>query len=348
MNKRATLKDIARATGVHVSTVSRALDPNRATSLTDDVITRVKEAAQRLGYRPNRAAYSLRTNRTMTIGVMIPDITNMIFPPIVRGIESIMEPRGYASIIVNTDSQRGRERHLLGILQDRGVDGIIHIAALLNDPTIVDAANQGLPVVTLNRRIDGTNIPFVVNDEEGGICAAFDHLMACGHTRIAHLAGPLDLSTGQFRLQAFRAAARKAGFDPDAMAVAVAERFDEDEGGRCADEILRTAPETTALLCANDRLALGAINRLRSLGIRCPQDMSVTGFNDMPFLDMIPPGLTTVRVQQYEAGVIAARHLLRILDGHGDDVPMETILPVLLVKRASVGPPRSNALVKQG
>lgn len=340
MNKRVTLKDIAKATGVHVSTVSRALDPNRDTPLTKDVLDKVKEAADRLGYRPNRVAYSLRTNRTMTIGVMIPDITNTLFPPIVRGIESVMEPEGYASILVNTDSQPGREVALLGTLQDRGVDGVIHTAALRSDPSIVRAATAGLPVVTLNRKIEGTSIPYVINDESAGIRAVFAHLVEHGHSCIAHLAGPSELSTGQLRRDAFLDAARSHGLRPSELLVIEAHRFDEDEGRRCAREILERDPKTTAILCANDRLALGALQALKDRELNCPGDVSLTGFNDMPLVDLIPPGLTTVRIRQFRAGQTAARHLLSLIRGEADSVPQETILPVELVERASVAAPR--------
>lgn len=344
MNKRVTLKDIAHATGVHVSTVSRALDPKRDTPLTDDVVLRIRQAAEKLGYRPNRIASSLRTQRTMTIGVMIPDITNMIFPPIVRGIESVMEPLGYASIIVNTDSQRGREQRLVEILQDRGVDGIIHTAVLLEDPTIERAAGAGLPVVTLNRRIEGTHIPYIINDEAAGISAVFNLLYDLGHRHIAHLAGPQLLSTGQLRLNAFRAAAADRGLDAKAMTIVEAAQFHETDGRRSASEILLRAPETTAILCANDRLALGAIDHCRNVGLSCPADISITGFNDMPLLELIPPRLTTVRIQQFEAGAAAARLMAAILAGQGEDVPVETILPVLLVERDSVAAPRSAGM----
>lgn len=342
MNKRVTLKDIARATGVHVSTVSRALDPKRDTPLTEDVVTRIRETAEKLGYRPNQIASSLRTQRTMTIGVMIPDITNLIFPPILRGIESVMEPLGYASIIVNTDSQKGREQRLVEILQDRGVDGIIHTAVLLDDPTIVRAAAAGLPVVTLNRKIEGTQIPYIINDETAGINAVFSLLYDKGHRRIAHLAGPRALSTGQLRLDAFRAAALRNGIDPDSLIIIEANQFDESDGRCAAADILRADPGTTAILCANDRLALGAIDQCRTLGLRCPEDISVTGFNDMPFLDMIPPRLTTVRIQQFDAGVVAARHMAAMLSGRGATVPIETILPVQLIERDSVAAPRTE------
>lgn len=342
MNKRVTLKDIAKATGVHVSTVSRALDPNRGTSITSDVVQKVQKAAKDLGYRPNRVAYSLRTNRTMTVGVMIPDITNTLFPPMVRGIESVMEPAGYASILVNTDNQAGREVGLLGTLQDRGVDGIIHAAAFRSEPSILEAVENGLSVVTLNRKIEASDIPYVINDEGEGICLLFAHLYQAGHRRIAHIAGPQDLSTGQLRQRAFENTAKKHGLEPSSLPIVCAERFDEEQGRILARQVLQNAPDTTALLCANDRLALGAMQAITALGLECPGDVSVTGFNDMPLLDLVSPGLTTVRIQQFSAGERAARTLLQMLQGNGEDIERAVVMPVKLVSRASVAPPRGE------
>lgn len=337
--KRITLKDIARVTGVHVSTVSRALDPVERKAITEEVVNRIQAAADMLGYRPNRIAAGLRTSRTMTVGVMIPDITNVIFPPILRGIESVLEPLGYASIIVNTDSERDRESRLVDVLRDRGVDGIIHTAALRSDPSIAKAAEEGLPVVTLNRKVENTEIPYVINDEEAGVCGMLRHLRDLGHRRIANLAGPQDLSTGQLRLAAFHMAANSMSIEVDPSLVVTAIRFDEHEGARCVRELLSAGRNFTAILCANDRLALGAIDELREHGIDCPREVSVTGFNDMPFLELIRPKLTTVRIQQHSAGRTAATILLQLMNSQtSEEVPLETILPVELVIRESTAP----------
>ncbi len=341
MKTRVTLKDIARETGVHVSTVSRALDPNTRTSLTNEVVERIKAAAEKLGYRPNKLAYGLRTNRTMTVGVMIPDITNMLFPPIVRGIESVLEPLGYASMIVNTDNQEEREGRLIEVLRERGVDGIIHAAVLRSDPKIAEVAAQGLPVITLNRRIEDSNIAYVINDEYAGIRMMLEFLFGQGHRRIAHLAGPLNLSTGQLRLDAFRRASDELGLSVPSSLITASARFDEDEGRRCAEVLLDSVEPFTAILCANDRLALGAIDKLRQRGLECPNDVAVTGFNDMPFLDLIKPRLTTIRIQQFEAGQMVAKLLLDLIGPLPEDVSQETILPVELVVRDSVAPPKA-------
>ena len=343
MARRVTLKDVATEAGVHVSTVSRALDPNTRHAITEDVATHVRTVAARLGYRPNRIAAGLRTNRTMTVGIVIPDITNVLFPPIVRGIESVLEPQGYASILVNTDSDPEREARLLDVLRERGVDGIIHTAALRDDPAILDAARAGLPLVTLNRKVEGTAIPYVINDERGGIAMLVRHLTALGHRAIAHIAGPQDLSTGRMRLDAFREAMAAAGLPLHERLMVPTTRFDEAEGARATAALMRQDQRFTAILAANDRLALGAIRQLKAAGLVCPRDVSVTGYNDMPFLDMIEPALTTVRIEQFEAGRVAARLLLDAMSGVGQI--WNVVLPVELVVRDSTAIPVATAIV---
>jgi LacI family transcriptional regulator len=331
--KRTTLKDIAEAVGLHVSTVSRALDPNMRGSISGEVAERVIETARAMGYRPNRMAYGLRTNRSLTTGIVLPDIANVIFPPIVRGVESVLEPVGYASFIVNTDNSPRREEWLLETLLDRGVDGVVHAAASRQDPAGLELVRQGVPVVSVNRRIVGTSVPFVVNDEAGGIGQVFGHLWELGHRAIGHIAGQQDTSTGHSRLEAFGACSEARGIGDWRGRVAVSEGYTQAEGRRCMEALLGNGGAMTAVVAANDMLALGAIEALRAHGLHCPEDVSVTGFNDMPFLELIPPALTTVRIEQFAAGAAAAELLLRLMR---EEEGVESVtLPVSLRVRAS-------------
>ncbi len=345
--KSITLKDIARETGVHVSTVSRALTPNARASLSPEVVQKVRSAAQNMGYRPNRLASGLRTKRTMSVGVMIPDITNSLFPPIVRGVESILEAEGYASILVNTDSDPGREARLYDVLRERGVDGVVNAAVERQDPA-VEKLFEEFPVVTVNRKVEGTSIPSVISDDVGGVTALVDHLRNAGHERIGHIAGPTTASTGVVRRAAFETVMRDRGSSSISDLIVHSSAYNEAEGERCADELLDRNTEITALLCANDRLAIGALESLARRGLSCPEDISVTGFNDIPFLDLIPPGLTTVQILQFEIGQTAAEILLKMMNGPTRHVPATTILPVTLIERGSVAPPaRSRQRTRQ-
>lgn len=338
--KRVTLKDIARATGVHVSTVSRALNPTPSASLTEDVVQRIRATARQMGYSPNLSAFSLRTNRTMTVGVLIPDITNPIFPPILRGIESVLDPLGYASLIVNTDNRTAREKSLLESLRGRGVDGIIHAGVLERDRSLADDLLFGVPMVTVNRRVSAPNIPCVVNDDEQGIGMILQHLIDLGHRNVVHIAGPILSSTGHQRREAFLKEARAHDLLTGPGAVFEAAAYDEAPGAECARAAMRARPDTTALLCANDRLAIGAIRALSELGMSCPRDISVTGFNDMPMVDMIPPGLTTIRIRSSEVGKAAGSLLAKMMTEPHEVVPSQIIMPVAMVLRNSTAKPR--------
>ncbi|MDG2407014.1 MAG: LacI family DNA-binding transcriptional regulator [Paracoccaceae bacterium] len=342
MKRPATLKDIAKETGVHVSTVSRALDPNGQKILTDGVVEKIRACATRMGYRKNNLAFGLRTSRTMTIGVIIPDLTNTLFPPIVRGIESVLEARGYTSIIVNTDNEADRKIKLLDVLLERGVDGIIDAAADILDPKMIDAFEQGLPIVSVNRQIEGSSIPSIINDDAEGIRLLVKHLVEKGHRKIANVAGPQSLTTGRTRLKVFEETLKdlELTFFPDL--VEVTSRYDEDEGRRATEFLLDKRLEFTALVCSNDRLAIGALEALKMRDLKCPDHISVTGYNNLPYLRMALPGLTTINIQKFNIGQASAELLLRSIDDPDALIPSCTILPVKLIERGSVKPPSAS------
>jgi LacI family transcriptional regulator len=341
--KRPTLKDVADAVGVHTSTVSRALNPKTRHYITKEISDKILKASASLNYRQNAAAYTLRTNRTRIIGVIIPDITNPVFPPIIRGIEDALANQGYMAIVVNTDGALPREASVIDMLCGRGVDGVIAASVERDDPALRRLADDGIPVVTVNRRMDDPCIASIVNDEDQGIRSVLNHLVALGHRRIANIAGPQNLSTGKGRLDAFLRHRDDLGVPADERLIILADGFNEGEGERCAEALLAKQADFTALVCSNDRLAIGAIAALRRQGHAVPTDISVTGFNDMPMVDRLEPALTTVRVQQYAAGRMAAETLLTRLEqnGGGETARHEVLLPVELVVRASTARPRA-------
>lgn len=341
MKKNVTIKDIARAAGVHVSTVSRALSPSSGVSLSADVVAKIQKTAQRMEYRPNRIASGLRTKRTMTVGIMLPDIENALFPPIVRGIESALEPAGYTTIMVNTDDKSAREKSLFDVLISRGVDGIITAAVKHIDPELASMA-QDVAIVTVNRRIEGARIPSVVNDDAGGIRMMLQKLYDVGHRHIGHIAGPEELSTGVQRRSAFETVCQTIGLSCPTSLIATSKRYTEEEGIRCAAEILEKNTDVTALLCANDRLAIGAIEAITKKGLNCPIDISVTGFNDIPFLDLMTPKLSTVRILQFDVGRIAAETLLKKMIEPEAQVSETIIMPVRIIERDSIAPPKKR------
>ena len=204
-----------------------------------------------------------------------------------------------------------------------------------HDPAAAKIADQ-IPVVTANRRAFGSGIPSVVNDDAGGIKAVFDLLVKNNHSEIGYIGGPRDLSTGNARNDAFLEASKIHGIDAKPENSIFAVKYSEDEGSKCADLLLERNSEITAILCANDRLAIGALEALAERGLECPKDISVTGFNDIPMSDRIPPGLTTVRVLQFDVGRISAELLLKKINQVDLAVPETTIMPVTVIERGSV------------
>ena len=195
-DRPATLRDVATAAGVHPATASRALNPGTRLLVSEETAQRVTEAAARLGYRPNPVARSLRTRRSNTIGVLIPDLNNPLFPPIVRGIEDRLAEHGYVALIGNTDADLAKERLVFDQMRARHVDGFVLGTATAGSPILAEAAAADVPVVLMNRTSPDHPFSSVSVDNEQGVRAAVAHLAALGHTVIGHIAGPQDASTG--------------------------------------------------------------------------------------------------------------------------------------------------------
>lgn len=339
MPRRVTIDDVARLAEVHKATVSRALNAQTRDQVNAETLKRVKRAARQLGYVPNAMARGLRTSRSMTIGVIIPDLMNPIFPPIIRGIEHVLQAQGYTVLIANTDSHDEVEVSAFESLLQRRVDGFILATGRLDDqPVVEEAATADVPVVLVNRDSGVGRYPLVSGDNARGIELAVTHLVELGHPRIIHVAGPPNFSTTRTRAEAFEAAATRAGVEHDTI---YATALSTDAGFEAAEKLLSdngVAP--SALVAGNDLVALGLIRRLRVQGLRCPDEVSVVGFNDMPFAGDFWPPLTTVRMPLREIGAEAARLLLRGIEV-GEQEAATLTLPVSLVVRGSTGPFRS-------
>jgi LacI family transcriptional regulator len=336
-----TIRDVARLAQVHPGTVSRALNEDTRTLVSPETADRVIKAAEELGYRPNRMARGLKTNRSHTIGVLIPDITNPLFPPILRGIEDRLEEAGYTSLIVNTDNDPERERSHLEAMGARQVDGFISATARLDRELLADLAARGVPLVLVNRSLEDGRVAAVAVDDRHGIRLAVRHVIELGHRRIGHVAGPQNLSTGHRRHVSFLETMHGAGLDVAGGYVRFGASFTEEVGARVCAVMLERAPEMTAIVAANDLLAIGCYDALEARGLRCPDDVSIVGFNDMPLIDHLRPPLTSVRVPQREIGQVAADLLLERLGGNSQTV-REILLEPTLVVRGSTAPPRSR------
>jgi LacI family transcriptional regulator, galactose operon repressor len=327
-----TIKDVARRCGVHASTVSRVLNPSTRAMVSVALAERVLRAADRLGYRRNPLASGLRTRRSYTIGVLIPDLTNPVFPPIVRGVERTLSASGFIAILADSANDQRNEQAMLENLQSRQIDGLILATAHRKDPVVAACIERSIPLVLVNRSVEDHAISAVVNDDELGIRLALEHLIALGHRKIAYVGGPQNTSTGYARYRAFRKVARALGIPLEQSITVNARSFDETAGAQALDRIFGSGVGFSAVVAANDLLALGCCDAIASRGLNCPRDVSVTGFNDMPFVGRCNPPLTTVHIQHDELGVQAARLLLQRISEPQAPATLLRLAPHLVVR----------------
>jgi len=337
MADRPTIRDVADLAGVHPGTVSRALDPRREGRISAPTAERIRSAARRLGYAPDPIARSLRVRRSAVIGVVVPDLANPVFPPIVQGIEDTLAEAGYTALIANTGNDLGRERDRIAALQARRCEGYIVASATLDGTTIGRLTSAAEPVVLVNREIDNPTLPSVSSDDRAGIWAAMQHLSDLGHRVIAHLTGPPNLSVVRARAEAFRSSADRLGLDPDLLIIRHCPTLGVADAKDAALAVLAEIPATTAILAGNDLMALGCYAAAQLAGRPCPSSISIVGYNDMPFVEWWRPALSTVAIPQYDIGREAARLLLEQIDNSGDRPAKQILMPTSLTVRASTG-----------
>jgi LacI family transcriptional regulator len=327
---KVNIKDVAARANVHPSTVSRVMNPETRAMVSTAVAERITAIANEMGYARSPLASGLRTGKSFTIGVIIPDLSNPVFPPVVRGIERTLAAAGYIAILADSDNSQISEQAVFESMRARRIEGLILATAHIDDPLVSQCVRENLPVVLVNRTTDTPEASSVANNDELGIELAVSHLKSLGHRKIAFLGGPQDTSTGRDRRQAFL---NTSGSDPGLAICCNA--FTEQAGRDGMAEILEQEQAFTAVVAANDLLALGCYDVLAQNGLRCPQDVSVTGFNDMPFADRFSPPLTSLHIPHDELGVQAARLLLEEIRDPAEAKQTIRLDPKLVVRKST-------------
>jgi LacI family transcriptional regulator len=230
-------------------------------------------------------------------------------------------------------------------MRARHVDGFVLATAMLRHPILDEAAEADLPVVLMNRTAHGYPFSSVSADNEAGERAAVAHVASLGHTTIGHIAGPEGISTSVARQRGFQDGMRSSGLEVREDLLVHASAYSVEEGHRICAELVRRHGDLTAVVAANDMLAIGCYQALDELGLRCPEDISVIGFNDMPFIDRLRPPLSTIRFPHYQLGMEAAKLLLERIDGEGGPVKIIYLAPELVV-RGSTAPPAAMAAAR--
>jgi len=336
--QQVTLKDVANRAGVHLSTASRALDDGQSRRISDATITKVRRAADELGYVRDLVATGLKRGRTHTVGVVVADLENPYNARLIRGVARTLEEHGMVALIVETGEDEERMERLLKHFMQRRVDAIITAATHLGDGELLGRViGDRVPLVLAVRGLRGGEYSMVVHDDRGGGALAAQHLIGLGHRSIAQLKGPTDIDTFLRRCEGFREAAEAAGV-ADHTVEAAATVPTMAEGKRLMELTLAAGEPVTGVFAPTDVMAVGAYEAIAGRGLRCPQDISVVGYNDVPLVGHLSPPLSTVRLPSEEVGAQAAELAVRMIAE--PDHEIESIqLPASLIERRSTAPP---------
>ncbi|CAN1560397.1 PurR Transcriptional regulators [Rhabdaerophilaceae bacterium] len=337
-----TLKMIAAHAGVHVSTASRALDPARRHLIADEVVRHISETASKLGYRRNVGAAALRTGRSRLIGVLLPDLANPVFGPILRGVEEALADEGYAAIVANAGGTRGKALAAAEHLLARRVEALVSASAELLDPVVSLCLEAKTPLVLVNRAETRLRTGSVISDDKTGIGLAVDYLASLGHRKIGHIAGPQNVSTGLWRRDGFVEAMSRLGLAEGPVVVASA--YSRQSGAEAARALFVQSCSVTGIAVANDLLALGAYAVLAEFGLRCPEDISIIGYNDMPLMDLVEPPLSTVQINPEELGRRAGHQVIAAIRAGGQAPHIDILKPTLVIRRSAAPAPGCDRL----
>jgi LacI family transcriptional regulator len=328
-----TIGDVARIAGVHPASVSRALRGGN-TKVSAETRSRIEKIARDIGYRPNGVAAALRTKQTNLAAIVLPDLGNPLFAPIVQAIETSLRLQGIMCLVAQTPGEARGRCDLIVALATRQVDGLLILAAETDDPMLAEARRLAIPTVLVNRGFGERRFPSVVNDDRESVRLVLEHLQGLGHQRIAHVAGPGSSSTGRARREAFESLVHQLGIDATSSE---ARAFTRNAGREATQELFGKGSGCTAIFAGNDLIAMGVLDVLHQRGLRVPDDMSLVGHNDMPLVDLIDPPLTTVRIAVEDMGRQAAQLLMEQMRAPGQSPSMRVLTPSLIVRR-STGP----------
>ena len=331
MKKLLTVKEIAAQAGVSVGTVSHVL--NNPSKVRDERRKRVEDVMHKLGYQPSQLARGLRKKSTDLLGIIIPDIANPFFPNVVRGAEDIAYREGFRIILCNADNNPIKERTYFNDLKSfrpAGIMVIPSVESMLQKELIADM----LPVVFVDRSPAWWAGDMVVADNEEGGYQVGRYLIRMGHRRIAAIGGPAQVSTSRERIRGFERALKDAGLALPADYIQEA-AFNAEGGFGATVRLLELDKRPTAIFAASDLLASGALGAARKMGLECPKDVSIVGFDDLEFASLVNPALTTVYQPSYQMGVEACGLLLDRIRG-GGGAAQRRVLKTELRIRSSV------------
>lgn len=331
-----SIKKVAEIAGVSVGTVSHVI--TGTVNVSEPLRLKVQAAIRELNYHPNHVARSLKTSKTRTLGIIVPDMTISFFPQIIRGAETAARQRGYSIIAVNSDDDGERQRDLLSLLRSQRVEGILLVIAAAPTPQgqltrIMDAE---IPVVCLDRVPDRVSVDSVSVEDVGAAQMGVSHLIERGFRRIAMVTGPLSLRNERRRVQGYRQALESAGMAVDESLIWYGTLCLDEVAALCREKLCNANGRPEALFCTNGHNALGVLRAFRDCRIETPRDIGFVTFDELTVEDLFTPSITTILQPAYEIGFRAGQILLDRIEGVAtEENPIAVRLPATLKVRAS-------------
>lgn len=309
---KATIKEVAAEAEVSTATVSRVL--NGSGYVSDEIRQRVLEAVAKLNYQPSAIARSLKQDKTFTIGVIVPDISNPYFMGISRGIEDVVGGEGFQLTFCSSDESPEKEGRLLKLLREKRVDAVVLATSGGNDAAVEALADSGVPVVLIDRKLDsdeaGRKLDLVAEDNEEGACRLAGKLIEAGHVRLGVVGGPERVSTGRERLAGVMRAMKEHGLEANPLVFNGG--FTTEDGIRAVRKFLQTDPRPTAIVSLNNQMSLGVLLEIVRSGLRIPDDIAVASFGEVEAVSLLPhPGFLYIDQRPYDMGIRAGELLLK-------------------------------------
>lgn len=305
--KTTTIRDVAKAAGVHPSTVSRVINGN--SSISQETVKKVLSVIKKLNYTPNALARGLKTNKLHTFGMLIPDIANPFFAGLARGVEDAANEHGYNVILCNTDDCFEKEITYLRLLKERRIEGLILANVKFRDQSIIELEKRNFPYMLLSRNIKGLQKNSISIDNIAGGFLATQYLIRLGHKKIGHITGPYNITAAIDRIKGYKKALEYYQIPFNKQYILEGD-FRIKGGYRAMNNYLKLSNPPTAIFTANDLLAVGAIEAIRENSYDVPHDFSVVGFDNIRLASYLSPPLTTIRQPMIEMGYLAIIKLL--------------------------------------
>jgi DNA-binding LacI/PurR family transcriptional regulator len=331
-----SIKKVAEIAGVSVGTVSHVI--TGSVNVSEPLRLKVQAAIRELNYHPNHVARSLKTSKTNTLGIIVPDLTISFFPQIIRGAETAARQRSYQIIAVNSDDDGERQRNLLSLFRSQRVEGILLVIAAAPTPQsqITRILDADIPVVCLDRIPDRISVDSVSVEDVGAAELGVTHLIERRFRRIAVLTGPMSLRNERRRLQGYRQALESAGIEVDERLVWHGTLNLDEVAALCRDRLCSAKGRPDAVFCTNGHNALGVLRAFRDCSLETPRDIGFVTFDELTVEDLFTPSITTIVQPAYEIGFCAARILLDRIEGTAaQESPITVRLPATLKVRTS-------------